>query len=175
MINILIRLMRLFLKLYPYTSGSLKSMCEEISSISSASIREKTAYVPQDNILFAGTVRENLTIGNTRDDLSDAQLIEVLSDIGALSWIQSMEYGLDADLSEGGGNLSGGQKQMLAIARAILYRRPILLLDEAFAGIDTEHITKIIQCIRNTAGIKSVLIVTHDEQVAEKCDYTIVM
>ena len=168
-------LLRLFLKLYPYTSGSLKSIGEEISSLSAASIREKAAYVPQENILFTGTVRENLMFGNTRDDISDAKLTQLLSDIGALSWIMSMENGLDTDLSEGGANLSGGQKQMIAIARAILYRRPILLLDEAFAGVDTEHIAQIIECIRKTTSIQSVLIVTHDERVTEKCDYTIVM
>lgn len=168
-------LMRLILKLYPYTSGSLKMVGEEVSLLSAASIRENVAYIPQENIVFWGTVRDNLLIGNAHNIESDEEILRVLNGVGAAPFIASLENGLDTVVSEGGQNLSGGQRQLIAIARAIMYKRPIMIFDEAFAGIDTDHIIRIIDYIKGLNDSKSVIIITHDARVSEHCDVVITM
>ena len=168
-------LLRIILKLYPYTSGSLKLVGEEITSLSAAAIREKVAYVPQENIIFSGTVRDNILIGNKNNSIHDEEILQVLAGIGASSFIDSLGSGLDTEISEGGQNLSGGQRQLLAITRAIMYKRPIMILDEAFAGIDTDHIISIIDYLKKLDHSKSVIVVTHDSQVAGRCDAVIHM
>lgn len=168
-------LMRLLLKLYPYTSGSLKLFEQEIAECSAESIRKAVGYIPQENLIFSGTLRDNLLIGNPRKDIEDAEILEILAGVGAESWVYALDKGLDTLLSEGGQNLSGGQRQMIAIARAILSHRTILIFDEAFAGIDAAHILKIIEYLGQLPGNRSIIIVTHDIQVAQLCTHRIVL
>lgn len=163
-------LIRALLKFCPYRDGSLQLFGNEISECSAFSIRNTMGYVSQENAIFSGTLRENLLLGNHNERISDADIWEVLKEIGAVSWISSLQEGLDAVLAEGGGNLSGGQRQMIAIARVILLRRQIMILDEAFAGIDKDHISQIISYIRRLADTHSVIIITHDGQVTAQCD-----
>lgn len=165
-------LMRLLLGLYSYSKGSLKIMGQEVADCNLTSIREQVAYVPQENIIFSGTIRKNLLWGNRRAQIAEEEIMTVLQDLGAKHWVQA--HGLDTGLSEGGTNLSGGQRQMLAIARAILYRRPIIILDEAFAGIDEQRIDKIINRLKEDL-MSTAIIVTHDERVLNKCDLVIEM
>lgn len=165
-------LMRLLLGLYPYSKGSLKIMGQEVADCSLTSIREQVAYVPQENIIFSGTIRKNLLWGNRRTQISEEEIMNVLNDLGAKHWVQA--HGLDTGLTEGGTNLSGGQRQMLAIARAILYRRPIIILDEAFAGIDEQRIDRILNRLKEDI-MSTAIIVTHDKRVLNKCDLVIEM
>lgn len=92
---------------------------------------------------------------------------------GIIKTGQLFAHGLEV-ISEGGTNLSGGQRQMLAIARAILYRRPVIILDEAFAGIDEQRIDKILDRLKEDI-MSTAIIVTHDERVLNKCDLVIEM
>lgn len=168
-------LIRLLLKLYPYTSGSLQLLGQEVRSCSASSLRGAIGYVPQENAIFSGSIRENLLIGNSEEDIDEDEIQRTLEGIGADAWVMALEKGLDTPLAEGGSNLSGGQRQMIAIARAILSHRKILILDEAFAGVDQKHIPQIVDYIRRLPGRRSVLIVTHDEQVAAACDRQILL
>ncbi len=165
-------LLRLLLKLYPYPEGSILLFDQEVKECSAPSLRKAIGYVPQENIIFSGSLRDNLVIGNEHL-IEDEEIRQVLAGIGADSWVYAMEGGLDGSIADGGSNLSGGQRQMLAIARAVLYRRKILVLDEAFAGIDTGHIAQIIDYIRRSASDCSVMIITHDAQVAACCDRSV--
>ena len=157
-------LLRLVLKLIP-CSGSLSLGNSSINACSAAEVRENLSYVPQDNPVLGGTVREILTFGNEKA-LSDSVLWKSLELIGAEDWVSS----LDLEIADGGANLSGGQKQMLAIARAILFEREILVLDEAFSGMDEEHISVIMPRLKALCGSRSVLIVTHDKRIRDMCD-----
>lgn len=165
-------LMRLLLKLYPYSAGSISLFAQEVNECSASSIRRTIGYVPQENVIFSGTLRDNLLIGNRRK-VEEEEMRQVLVGIGADTWVYATEGGLDTPIVDGGSNLSGGQRQMIAIARAILYHREILILDEAFAGIDSAHIQQIVDYFRQFAATRSVIIITHDAQVADCCDQSV--
>ncbi len=162
-------LMRLLLKFYPY-SGSLRLLGQEVSGCSAPFLRRAISYVPQENLVFSGTLRENLLLGVPETDMDEKKIRQVLEGIGADRWVYALEKGLDTPLAEGGSNLSGGQRQMLAIARAILSGRSILILDEAFAGVDSTHIPRILSYLKALPSRPSVLLVTHDESAAALCD-----
>lgn len=168
-------LMRILLKIYPYNSGSIQIMGQEIKECSAVSIRSKIGYVPQENLIFSGTVKENLLMGNRNPNVSDENTNDVIRGIGADSWINALPNGLDTQISEGGNNLSGGQRQMLSIARALLNKHSILILDEAFDGIDRGHIDCIMDYISKSSFPKSAIIVTHDHQVADLCECSVVL
>ncbi len=159
--------LRLLLKLYPCSGGTLRFFGQDIGSCSCESVRGRIAYVPQENVIFSGTVRENILLGNHRSKITEEEILDVLEQIGADGWVKRI--GLDSVLKENGGNLSGGQRQMIAIARAILYKKPILVLDEAFASVDEEHIEKIMGLLSEMQEELYVMIVTHDNRVVERC------
>ncbi len=160
-------LLRLLLKLYPYSEGSLRFFGQEIDRCSRGSVRKNIAYVPQENVIFPGTVRENILLGNPRDAVSDEEIADVLKQIGADQWVERI--GLDSALKEDGLNLSGGQRQMIAIARAVLYRKPVLILDESLAAVDDAHIRRIMFLLSEMQQDIYVIIVTHDNRVVERC------
>ncbi len=161
-------LLRLLLKLYPYREGQLRFFGQDISNCSRSSVRENITYVPQENVIFPGTVRENILLGNHQSEITDKEIMNVLAKIGADEWIEGI--GLDAQLKEDGVNLSGGQRQFVAIARAILYKKPILVLDESFASVDEEHILKIIAVLSEMQNDIYVIVVTHDNRVIQRCN-----
>lgn len=160
-------LLRLLLKLYPYAECTFKFFDQEISACSRRSVRSSIAYVPQENVIFPGTVRENILLGNPRSAVTDEEIWSVLQQVGADEWVERI--GLDCALKEDGVNLSGGQRQMIAVARAILYRKPVLVLDEAFASVDEEHIGKMMDLLSAMRGDIYVIIVTHDNRVILRC------
>lgn len=160
-------LLRLLLKLYPYAEGIFKFFDQEIGACSRRSVRSSIAYVPQENVIFPGTVRENILLGNPRSAVTDEEIWSVLQQVGADEWVERI--GLDCALKEDGVNLSGGQRQMIAVARAILYRKPVLVLDEAFASVDEEHIGKIMDLLSAMREDLYVIVVTHDNRVMLRC------
>lgn len=159
--------LRLLLKLYPCSGGTLRFFGQDIGSCSCGSVRRHIAYVPQENVIFSGTVRENILLGNHRNGVTDEEILDVLERMGADGWVKRI--GLDSALKENGVNLSGGQRQMIAIARAILYQKPVLVLDEAFASVDEAHIGKIMGLLSEIKEDLYVMIVTHDNRVVEGC------
>lgn len=167
-------LMRILLKIYPYSQGSIALFGQEIQECSADSIRSQVGYVPQENLIFSGTVRDNLLLGSKKSGIQDEEIQEVLRSIGA-DWINALPGGLDTPVSEGGTNLSGGQRQMLSIARALLGRHSILFLDESFDGIDRAHISRIVAYIRSFNPNGSTVIITHDRQVSDLCDCRVIL
>jgi len=159
-------LLRLILKLYPYESGNLLFFNQEIRSCSMQTLRKNIAYVPQENIIFPGTVRENILLGNPDKKISDQEIMDLMSKLDINKWIE--EIGLDLQFKENGCNASGGQKQMIAIARAILYNKPIIILDEAFSAVDKRATENTIEFLKKAD--KYVLIVTHNDSIMQKCD-----
>ena len=117
------------------------------------------AYVPQGKFLFSGTIYENLTFFTDLSGDIEKRIEEAIK-VACAEFVWELPQGLQTPLTEGGGGLSEGQMQRLAVARAILSDRPILLLDEATSALDSETETKLLENVRNLKD-KTCLIVTH--------------
>lgn len=162
-------LLRLFLKLFDYEEGRLRLFGQEIKDCGLRSLRSAISYVPQENMVFPGTVRDNILYGNPNKSISDTHILELADKMGVKDVICSM--GLDTSLNEGGTNLSGGQKQIIALVRSILYEKPILFLDEAFASIDERYTLNILSFLSQHNAY--MFIVTHSKKIIEECNGTI--
>ncbi|MER6559393.1 thiol reductant ABC exporter subunit CydD [Streptomyces sp. NPDC001027] len=121
--------------------------------------RSQVAWVPQRPHLFAGTIAENVRLA--RPDADDADVRRALADAGALEFVDGLPAGIGAVLGEDGAGLSAGQRQRLALARAFLADRPVLLLDEPTAALDGETEAGIVAAVRRLAAGRTVLLVVH--------------
>ncbi|MFF4228735.1 thiol reductant ABC exporter subunit CydD [Streptomyces sp. NPDC001820] len=121
--------------------------------------REQIAWVPQRPYLFAGTVAENVRLA--RPDADDAAVRDALRDAGAYDFVAALPQGADTPLGEDGAGISAGQRQRLALARAFLADRPLLLLDEPTAALDGETEAGIVDAVRRLAQGRTVLLVVH--------------
>lgn len=119
---------------YPHTAGSIRIGGKEITSYSKEELRKKVGIVMQKAVLFSGTIRENLLWGNS--DATDEELTEALKTAQALEVVEKKEGGLFAQVAQGGKNFSGGQKQRLTIARALVKKPEILILDDSASALD---------------------------------------
>lgn len=138
--------------------GSVKIGDCNLSEISEESLMENITYINHQSYLFKGTVRENLLMG--KPAASDEELWEMLRRVKLADFLRN-ENGLDTALAEKGGNLSGGQCQRLALARALLHDSPIYIFDEATSNIDVESENDIMQEIHALAGTKTVILISH--------------
>jgi len=126
----------LLLNYYSIQEGAILFDGVNIKDIDSEHLRSQLAIVPQEVILFAGTIEENIAFG--RPDANEAEIIEAAKQANALEFINSFPEGLKTQVGDRGIQLSGGQKQRIAIARAILKNPTILILDEATSALDSE-------------------------------------
>ena len=131
---------------------------DELSEISEESLMKHITYIGHQSYLFKGTVRENLLMGNP--GATDAELWTVLHRVHLAAYLHS-EHGLDTLLSERAANLSGGQCQRLALARALLHDSPVYIFDEATSNIDVESENDIMAEIHTLAKVKTVLLISH--------------
>ncbi|MDT9695616.1 thiol reductant ABC exporter subunit CydD [Streptomyces sp. P17] len=121
--------------------------------------RSRIAWVPQRPHLFAGTIAENVRLA--RPGADDTALARALEDAGALEFVAALPQGADTVLGEDGAGLSAGQRQRLALARAFLADRPVLLLDEPTAALDGETEAEVVAAVRRLAVGRTVLLVVH--------------
>ncbi|MEV6395348.1 thiol reductant ABC exporter subunit CydD [Streptomyces sp. NPDC051907] len=121
--------------------------------------REQIAWVPQRPYLFAGTVAENVRLA--RPDADDAAVADALREAGAYDFVTALPQGVDTLLGEDGAGISAGQRQRLALARAFLADRPLLLLDEPTAALDGETEAGVVDAVRRLAVGRTVLLVVH--------------
>ncbi len=141
------------------TGGRVLIDGQDMSGLDLRSFRSHIAVVPQQSILFTGTIRENITYGS--EDISDEQLQEVIKAANLDDFISSLPDGLDTMITEHGSNLSGGQRQRISIARAFVRDPRILILDEATSALDSISEKKIQNAISNLVKDRTTLIVAH--------------
>lgn len=152
--------------------GSVSVGETELSEIREADLMENITYISHQSYLFKGTVRDNLLMG--KPDASDSELWEVLERVNLADFVRN-EKCLDTGLSEKASNLSGGQCQRLALARALLHDSPIYIFDEATSNIDVESENDIMNEIQNLAESKTVILISHRLVNVVKADAIYVM
>ena len=153
-------------------AGSVSIGGMELSEIDSESLMKNLTYVGSRSYLFRGTVRENLLMGNP--DADDAQLWAALEQVNLAAFLQG-EQGLDTLLAERASNLSGGQCQRLALARALLHDSPVYIFDEATSNIDVESENDVMREINRLAARKTVILISHRLANVTKADRIYVM
>ncbi|MEV4975739.1 thiol reductant ABC exporter subunit CydD [Streptomyces scopuliridis] len=139
--------------------GRVRVDGRDLASLDLERWRERIAWVPQRPYLFAGTIAENVRLA--RPDADDAAVRDALRDAGAYDFVAALPDGPDTALGEDGAGLSAGQRQRLALARAFLADRPLLLLDEPTAALDGETEAGIVEAVRRLAVGRTVLLVVH--------------
>ena len=159
-------LIRLILALLRPQSGSIVIYGPRSSAEASAATRCNLTYVPQGNSLLSGTVRDNLLLGDPEAD--EAGMKEALR-IAAADFVFQLPDGLDTPCSENGGGLSEGQAQRIAIARALLRRGSILLLDEFSSSLDPETEKRLMENLSSALPGRTMIFITHRRKITEYC------
>lgn len=157
-------LFRLLTGLYPYESGKISLFGRDRKEYTLKSIRRQITYMPQENALFQGTVRENIL---WRSKASDAEVFALLGRLGLEQWISGLEKGLDTRIDNGGTGFSGGQRKCLLLARALLEDSSVYLLDEALAGVDEGHCGLVWEELARMAERALVIVISHEQAALE--------
>lgn len=159
----------LLMRLHDPQSGQIVIDGTDIRDFTLKSLRSRISFVPQEALLFSQTLRENLTLGAGRE-IDDAEMQQVAARARAHDFIAALPEGYDTRLAERGGSLSAGQRQRIAIARAGLRHAPIFVLDEPTVGLDADNEQAVIEAIMEMARGRTTLIITHDLDLAARCD-----
>lgn len=157
-------LMRLILNLLKADEGSITLYNDSEEKEMNAAMRCNFRFVPQGNSLMSGTVRQNLLLGNAQ--ATEEEMRQALK-LAAADFVFSRPEGLDTPCSEQGSGLSEGQAQRIAIARALLQKGSIILMDEACSSVDTQTEKRILENLRNGINNKTIIWITHHAAVQE--------
>jgi ATP-binding cassette subfamily B protein len=141
----------------------------DIRRFTLASLRARVGFVPQETLIFHGSVAENIALGAGRP-VSDAEIEAAARLANAHGFIAALPDGYATELAERGGTLSAGQRQRLAIARAALRASPILVLDEPTVGLDRANEAAVISALLRLAAGRTTFLVTHDLDLAARAD-----
>ena len=166
-------LANLLMRFYDPTSGAVLLDGMDVRSITLDSLRKQFALVPQEPLLFAISVRNNIAYG--RPDASMRRIIEAATSANAHEFIMQLPYGYDTVLTERGGSLSIGQRQRLAIARAILQDAPILILDEPTSALDSRTEHAVMKALDRLMQGRTTFIIAHRLSTARSADRILVI
>ena len=165
-------LINLLMRFYDVKAGEILIDDENIKDYTRIAYRDNFGMVLQETWLRKGTIKENVTLGR---DFTDEEVIKACRECHAHSFIERMPNGYDTLISEDGGNLSNGQKQLLCIARVMLVNPPILILDEATSSIDTRTELKVQDAFAKLMKGKTSFIVAHRLSTIKNADIILVM
>lgn len=149
----------LLLRMYDVSEGSITIDEQDIRSIDLANLRQRTGYVPQDVFLFSDTIAGNVAFG--RDSSTRAEVEEFTKYAAVYEDIKNLPEGFDTMVGERGVTLSGGQKQRVSIARALIKKPDILILDDCLSAVDTNTEQQILGYLNNALADKTTIIITH--------------
>jgi ATP-binding cassette, subfamily B, multidrug efflux pump len=165
-------LLSLLLRFYPTRPGSVRIDGTPLEGIGEDHFRDRVGLVPQEPFLLAATVRENIAMGRA---LSDSQVEAAARAAHAHDFIAALEEGYDTPLSEGGARLSVGQKQLIAIARALAGEPRILFLDEATSHIDSETEQVVQRALAALRGRVTIVAIAHRLSAVRHADRIVVL
>jgi subfamily B ATP-binding cassette protein MsbA len=166
-------LVKLLPRFYDVTQGAITIDGRDIREVTLKSLRQQIAIVPQDPILFSGTIAENLRYG--KPEATDEAIRQAAREAFAEAFIEQLPDGYHTEVGERGVKLSGGQKQRLAIARAFLKDAPIVILDEPTSALDAESEELIKQALQRLLKSRTALIIAHRLSTIEHADLVLVM
>ncbi|WP_415887392.1 type I secretion system permease/ATPase [Neptuniibacter sp. QD37_6] len=164
---------KLVLGLYDTGEGCVRIDGIDINQIDPVDLRRNFGYMPQDIMLFAGSVRDNIVIGSPQTE--DDRLVEVAKLTGVADMVNRHPQGFDMKVGERGAALSGGQRQAVAVARSLIHDPNILILDEPTASMDNSSEEQIKSMLKTYAKDKTMLVVTHKMSLLSLVDRIIVM
>ena len=166
-------LINLIPRFYDVTSGEILIDGENIKNVSLHDLREKIGFVPQKGMLFSGTIESNLKYGG--EHISDEYMHKAAEIAQATEFISSKESGFNTEISQGGTNVSGGQKQRLAIARALAKNSEICIFDDSFSALDFKTDAKLRKAINEELSDSTLLIVAQRISTIMNADQILVL
>jgi ATP-binding cassette subfamily B protein len=166
-------LVNLLPRLYDVTSGAVEVDGVDVRQLAPEELWARLATVPQKAYLFSGTVASNLRYG--RPDATDDELWHALEVAQARDFVEEMEGGLDADIAQAGTNVSGGQRQRLSIARALVKQPSIYIFDDSFSALDVATDARLRQALAGETGNAAVLIVAQRVSTIRQADQILVL
>lgn len=166
-------LVQLIPRLYDVTNGSVTVGGIDVKQYDIEALRDQVAFVLQKNVLFSGTLRENMRWGN--ENATDEEIIQALKHAQAWEFVSKFEDGLDHRVEQGGDNFSGGQKQRLTIARALIKSPKILILDDSTSAVDMTTDAKIQSVFKEELSHITTIIIAQRISSIQHADRIIVM
>jgi ATP-binding cassette subfamily B protein len=166
-------LVNLIPRFYDVQSGSVLVGGADVRSVPQQSLREKIGYVPQQAVLFTGTISENIRYG--KEDASDEEVRHAARVAQASSFIEEMQDGYDSVIAQGGSNVSGGQKQRLSIARALVRKPAIYIFDDSFSALDFKTDSQLRAALKEETRQSAVLIVAQRVSTVMHADKIVVL
>lgn len=166
-------LVKLLLKFYPADSGEITLDNKNIKDLNTTSYRNYFGYVPQEILLFSGTIEENIAWGNY--DVTSEDIFNAAKDAEALDFIAKLDERFATKVGERGASLSGGERQRIALARVLLRKPKILVLDEATSSLDSLSEAAIMKTINKIGKQTTTIIVAHRLSTIKNCDKIIVL
>lgn len=166
-------LVNLIPRLYDVTGGSITLDGKDIRRITMKDLRDEIGFVPQKGVLFSGTIASNLRFG--KDDASDEEIAKAAEIAQATEFIEAKDDKYETPIAQGGSNVSGGQKQRLCIARALLKKPKILILDDSTSAVDTATDAKIRRAFLTEIPNTTKLIIAQRISSVQDADRIIVL
>jgi ATP-binding cassette subfamily B protein len=151
-------LMNLIPRLYDVTEGEIRIAGVDVRQMSSREIEKRIAVIPQQAFLFSGTIADNVRYGNP--EATDAEVWRAIEIAQAKAFVSAMPDGIESFVSQAGKNYSGGQKQRLAIARAILKQAPIYIFDDSFSALDFLTEAKVRTALNEQLAGRTRIVIT---------------
>lgn len=166
-------LVNLVMRFYDVTDGEILVGGKDVKNVRKKDLRDKVGYVPQKSILFSGTIKSNLYYADKNTTMENIEKASFIAQ--ATEFISSKEDGYESSIAQGGTNVSGGQKQRLSIARALVKNAPIYIFDDSFSALDLKTDAKLRATLKRETGNSTILLVAQRISTIMDADQIIVL
>jgi len=166
-------LLSLIPRFYDVNEGAVRVDGVDVREMTQEELRSKIGYIPQKAVLFSGTINENIRYG--KEDATDEEIIHASKVAQAYDFVSAMKDGFDSEIAQGGNNVSGGQKQRLSIARALVRKPEVYLFDDSFSALDFKTDAKLRAALKSETTESTVLIVAQRVSTVMDADRIIVI
>jgi ATP-binding cassette subfamily B protein len=166
-------LVKLIPRFHDVTEGQILVDGIDIRNVTQHDLRDHIGYIPQKGVLFSGTIAGNLRYG--KGDATEAEMTEAVETAQAMEFISEKEHGFDEEVAQGGTNVSGGQKQRLSIARALVRKPEIFIFDDSFSALDFNTDKALRKALKEKVGNSTIFIVAQRINTIMDADQIIVL